>query len=288
MSQDVSGLSGMSNSGPESDGPEPRTVEEGGRPMADDPSDDPAGGPSNGPDAPSRTGASAEADAPSGAGATAPAQAAGGDVSAETPGSSGDRPPLIPRVPPGLFGALRRALVPAIIVGVLVAIPVGIVGYVVGSAQDLTYSSSAIFRVVAKAPEIDSVSTNPRLTAEQSMRVLRDGRAEEYADRAAAGEEYSAEWVLGPGPDEISYKITADDPDTARKIADGVYQAAGYAGANLRQPGGPRTLLFGTGVTAPADNQPSAATMAGVAAIGAGGTATLLVLLVAVRPRRPR
>jgi hypothetical protein len=214
--------------------------------------------------------------------------AAEADTAADAPEAPdpGQRPWF--QIPPGLVGALRRALPAAILAAVIVALPVGAVGYAVGAAQDRTYSAAAVFRVVARAPEVDSVSTNPRLTAEQSMRTLRSGRAGEYADQAAAGEDYSAEWVLGPGPDEISYTITTDDPDTARKIADRVYQAAGYAGANLRKPGGPRPLLFGTGVTAPTDNQPSAVAVAALPAAGAGGTAGLLVLLAAVRPRRPR
>jgi hypothetical protein len=185
-----------------------------------------------------------------------------------------------------LLRVVRPALLPAIAVGLLAGVLCGAAGFLVAAGRPVTYASSAVFTVAARAPEVKAVSRSSTLVGEQTIRVMATGPAEHIARDAVGGAEIEPEWVVGPKPDQISYRVTSPDPAVAREAAQAVLDRAGYIGRNLR-PAGATPLLFAASdtVTPPARVQKSDAVTAVGPAIAGGGSGALLVLLASVRPR---
>jgi hypothetical protein len=120
------------------------------------------------------------------------------------------------------------------------------------------------------------------------LRHLKNGRADEYATAAAPEDEFTGEWVSGPGFGEISYKVVSDDPDIAKAAAQAVYDNAGFLGFELAQPGTPPSVLDLVTVKAPAPTRQSSAKTIAAAAVFGAFAGFAVTLLFAVPMRRPR
>ncbi len=86
----------------------------------------------------------------------------------------------------------------ALVVAVLAALVAAGIAAAVSSTVPVKYAAAAQFNVIARSADIDAISVSRAIMAEQVLRHLEDGRADEYAAAAAPEDEYTAEWVSGP------------------------------------------------------------------------------------------
>lgn len=176
----------------------------------------------------------------------------------------------------------------ALVVAVLAALAAAGIAAVVSSTVPVKYAAAAEFNVIARSKDIDAISLNRSIVAEQVLRHLRDGRAAEYAEAAAPKDRFTAEWVSGPGFGEISYKVVSDDPEVARAAAQAVYDNAGFLGFELPRRDAAPSVLDLVAVKAPAPTRQSSAKTIAAAAVFGGFAGLALTLLFAVPMRRPR
>jgi len=187
-----------------------------------------------------------------------------------------------------LVRSLLRVLPMALVVAVLAAVVAAGIAAAVSSTVPVKYAAAAQFNVIARSADIDAISLSRGIVAEQVLRHLKDGRADEYAAAAAPKDKYTAEWVSGPGFGEISYKVVSDDPEVARAAAQAVYDNAGFLGFNLPRPDAAPSVLDLVAVKAPAPTRQSSAKTIAAAAVFGGFAGFALTLLFAVPMRRPR
>jgi hypothetical protein len=184
-------------------------------------------------------------------------------------------------------GPLRRAIPWALLAALAAAVIAGAVTAAVATAQPKRFAAAATFDVITRPPDEDALSRNRGLIAEQVSRALRDGRAEDLAATAAPRDEFSGEWVQGPGFGEISYRVESSDRKVAEAAAQAVYDQAGFLGSRLVKPGQEWPSIDLVEVTAAAPTRPAVTrTIAAGTALGAV-TGFALVLLFAVPIRRP-
>lgn len=184
-------------------------------------------------------------------------------------------------------GRLRRALPWALLAALVAGIVAGGVAAAIANAQPKRFAAAATFDVITRPPDEDAVSRSRGLLAEQVARALRDGRAEDLAATAAPRDEFTGEWVPGPGFGEISYRVESSDPTVAKEAAQAVFDQAGFLGSGLVKPGQEWPSIDLLEVTEPAAVRPPPARTAAAGAVLGAFAGFALVLLFAVPIRRP-
>lgn len=187
-----------------------------------------------------------------------------------------------------ILPALRRALPLALVAGVLGALVAAAGGAALIAANPVEYKAAAEFNVIGRARDIQALSVNRGLIAEQVARSLKSSKADEYAAAAAPADKFTGEWIVGPKLGEVSYQITSDDPEIATAAAQAVYDNAGFLGFKLADDGRQTSALDLVGVRKAAPSrQPASKTIAAGAVFG-GFAGFALVLLFALPMRRPQ
>ncbi|HEX3732451.1 MAG TPA: hypothetical protein VHU91_05950 [Mycobacteriales bacterium] len=133
------------------------------------------------------------------------------------------------------------------------------------------YTASAVYSVDHIAPDMAFLSFSKPIEAEQAAKVLNRGLSARLA-AATAGPHarYDATWVVGPAPDQVSFRVRSQDAALTHRIAVGVFHVSGPSGRQLLRPEQPRPGIAAEKTTEPmARYHLGKSPIMGAAAIGA-------------------
>ncbi|NUS72302.1 MAG: O-antigen ligase family protein [Corynebacteriales bacterium] len=151
------------------------------------------------------------------------------------------------------------------------AVIAGAAGYFVAGQPEQRYEANATFYAKKRSPDVEFVSHNRSIVAEQTARQLNDAPAADGLRSDARQRDAKAHWRAGPGYGELSWHVEAKTPQDAQALAEEAFDLASRnAGTFVFPPDVRPGVLTVRDVSAPeAMFASSSRTVAGAALTGA-------------------